>query len=57
MKKDNKDKVIEVYGFDSVPEFKNAIEKWNFWEAQADKKFGKKPSEEKANWVSSKLNQ
>ena len=49
------DKSIEVYGFESVPEFKNELAKWNFFEGIADKKFGELPSIEKAEWVAEQM--
>ena len=49
------DKSIEVYGFESVPEFKNELAKWNFFEGIANKKFGELPSIEKAEWVAEQM--
>ena len=48
------DKEITVYGFDNVPEFKNALARWQYWESKADEKFGAMPTQEKARWIAEK---
>ena len=48
------DKQITVYGFDNVPEFENALARWQYWEEKATEKFGAMPTQEKAEWIAEK---